>query len=359
MTATTDTAQGNKARIAVVGVGLGGKTHINRLHISEVAVLDAIVAPKREYNCMVAKNEGVPIFHSIDECISQRKPDGIIIATPNQVHAGHTRICIEAGVPALLEKPVTATLEEGSQLVEQVENSQTPILVGHHRAHNPIIRIAGKLVREGRLGKLTTVMGSAQFLKPSHYFDDGPWRKEPGGGPVLINLIHEIDNLRRLAGEIAQVQAITSNHIRGFSVEDTAVINIVFDNGALGSFMLSDAAATARSWEQTSGENPNFPSYPDEDCYLIAGTRGSLAIPTLRLKYYPEGVDPSWWTPFTEETFSVVQQDPIALQITHFVDVIRGKATPLVTVRDGYRNLLIAEAIRRSAATRTVVNVSG
>lgn len=348
----------NKVRIAVVGVGLGGKTHIKYLHRSNQAILDAIIAPDRQSNHQAALNEGVPIFHSIDECIEQRRPDGIIIASPNKLHAVQTRSCIDAGIPVLLEKPITSNAEEGAVLVELAERSTAKILVGHHRAHNPIIRTIINVIKQGRLGTLVSVTGSAQFHKPAHYFEDGPWRKEYGGGPILINLIHEIDNLRRLVGEISQVQAITSTKIRGFAVEDTAAINFVFENGALGSFMLSDTTSTARSWEQTTGENPAFPNYPDEDCYLIAGTQGSIAIPTMRMKYYPEGIDPSWWTPYAEEVLELHRDDPLDLQLEHFVDVILGNAEPLVTARDGYRNLLIAEAIKRSALTKTLVDVS-
>ncbi len=348
----------NKLRIAVVGVGLGGQIHIKRIKNSSEVILDSIIAPNRGANIEIAAKEGVPIFHTISECIERNKPDGIIIASPNQVHAEQTRVCIEAEIPVLLEKPITSNLDEGRELCDLIESSNAKILVGHHRAHNPILKVARNAILEGRLGRLVSVVGSAQFYKPDHYFEDGPWRKVPGGGPILINMIHEIDNLRRLVGEISQVQAITSNSTRGFAVEDTAVINIVFKNGALGTFTLSDTAATARSWEQTTKENPGYPSYPEEDCYFISGTKGSLAIPTMKLKYYADGTTPSWWTPFAEDVLQFSRVDPIELQLSHFADVINGHCLPLVTARDGYRNLLITEAIKESAKKRSIIDVS-
>lgn len=348
----------NKLKIAVVGVGLGGQIHIKRIKNSSGVILHSIIAPNRGANIEIAAKEGVPIFHTISECIERNKPDGIIIASPNQVHAKQTRVCIEAEIPVLLEKPITSILDEGRELCDLIERSNAKILVGHHRAHNPILKVARNAILEGRLGRLVSVVGSAQFYKPDHYFEDGPWRKVPGGGPILINMIHEIDNLRRLVGEISQVQAITSNNTRGFAVEDTAVINIVFENGALGSFTLSDTAATVRSWEQTAKENPGYPSYPEEDCYLISGTKGSLAIPTMKLKYYADGTTPSWWTPFAEEVLQLSRVDPIELQLSHFADVINGHCLPLVTARDGYRNLLITEAIKESAKKRLIIDVS-
>jgi predicted dehydrogenase len=200
-------------------------------------------------------------------------------------------------------------------------------------------------------------MGSAQFCKPNHYFKDGPWRREPGGGPILINLIHEIGNLRSLCGEITAVQAISSSSVRRFPVEDTVVINLAFASGALGTFVLSDTAATAKSWEQTSRENPAYPTYADEDCYAIAGTIGSLAIPTMRLKYYGPDTEPSWWTPFHEEVLEIHREDPLTRQLDQFLQVISGQCKPLVTATDGLRNLMVTEAVRRSAVTRNIVQI--
>ena len=121
---------------------------------------------------------------------------------------------------------------------------------------------------------------------------------QPGGSPILINLIHEMHNLRMLCGDITAVQAFASNATRGFAVEDTVAVNLRFVSGVLGSFMRSDTVASAPSWEQTSHDNKAYASYPDEDCYLIADTMGSLAVPTMRLKTYPRPEDRSWWKTF-------------------------------------------------------------
>ena len=102
------------------------------------------------------------------------------------------------------------------------------------------------------LGPIVAVVGTALFYKPDDYFDvGGGWRRQPGGGPILLNLIHEVNNLLSLVGDIVRVQAVTSNATRGFPVEDTAAMVFTFANGALGTFLLSDAAASPRSWEQT------------------------------------------------------------------------------------------------------------
>jgi len=117
--------------------------------------------------------------------------------------------------------------------------------------------------------------------------------------------------------------------------------------------MLSDAAASARSWEQTSWENTSYASYVDEDCYHIAGTTGSLSVPTMRVRVY-RGTR-SWWEPFETSTAPVERTDPLANQIEHFAAVIRGEAQPIVSGRDGLNTLRVTEAVVEAARTGQVV----
>ena len=89
---------------------------------------------------------------------------------------------------------------------------------------------------------------------------------------MLIDLVHDIDALRFLCGEIETVQAITANEARGFAVEDTAAVLLRFRNGALATITLSDATPSPWCWDQTAGENPTFPRH-DADAYRLSGSR--------------------------------------------------------------------------------------
>jgi predicted dehydrogenase len=213
------------------------------------------------------------------------------------------------------------------------------------------------VIASGQLGQLVAVMGSATFLKPDHYFADAPWRREPGAGPILLNMIHEVHNLRMMCGDILAVQAFASHASRGFAVEDTVSINLRFASGVLGSFLLSDTAACARSWEQTSRENKAYASYDDEDCYVVTGTNGSLSVPTMRLKTYPRPQDRSWWKEFEVGVVDMVRDDPLKHQMEHFGCVVRGEAEPLVSAQDGLLNLRITEAIVEAARSGQTVSL--
>jgi predicted dehydrogenase len=344
----------SKTRIAVAGAGYIGQAHMGAAQASNTVTLSAIVDPSPGA-AATAEKAGVPLYGSLAELFAKDKPDGVVLATPNQLHVQHALQCIEAGLPQLLEKPIAPTRAEGERLVEAVEETGAKILIGHHRAHSPIMAKAKQVVDSGVLGRMVAVIGSATFLKPDHYYVDAPWRKELGAGPILLNMIHEVHNLRMLCGDIVAVQAIASHAVRGFPVEDTVAINLRFANGALGTFLLSDTAACPKSWEQTSQENKAYPSYDDEDCYTITGTNGCLSIPTMRIKTYPRPEDRSWWKPFEVGVVGMVRDDPIKHQMEHFGAVVRGEAAPIVSALDGLKNLRITEAIVEAARTGSVV----
>jgi predicted dehydrogenase len=347
----------NKTRIAVAGAGYIGLAHMGVAAASPTCVLCAVVDPSPAA-VEAARTAGVPLYTSLEELMARDRPDGVILATPNPLHVPQALQCIEAGVPILVEKPIAPTVAEAERLVQSVEARRARVLIGHHRAHSPIMAMARQTIESGQLGKLVAVMGSATFLKPDHYFADAPWRREIGAGPILLNLIHEVHNLRMLCGEIVAVQAFGSHATRGFPVEDTVAINLRFASGVLGSFMLSDTAACARSWEQTSQENKAYPSYDDEDCYVIAGTNGSLSVPTMRLKTYPRPEDRSWWKPFEVGVVGMVRDDPLKHQLEHFGALIRGEAEPLVSARDGLANLRVTEAIVAAAKSGRTVEIT-
>ncbi|MDD1794990.1 Gfo/Idh/MocA family oxidoreductase [Enterovibrio makurazakiensis] len=343
--------------LAVVGAGLIGKNHIKLINNSDICRLAAIVDPF-EASAALAQENGVPHFSDLKNMLSTLKVDGVILATPNNLHVQQTKQCIEHEVPVLIEKPVAHSVAEATELLNIAVSSPgiwDTLLVGHHRMHSPIIKRTRELIDSGVLGALVAVQGSALFYKPDDYFDAAPWRTKEGGGPILINLIHDIGNLRYLCGEIVAVQAMASNRRRNFDVEDTVSINLSFANGASGTFLLSDTAGSGRSWEQTSLENKAYASYPDEDCYHIAGTDGSISVPTMRLKHYTEKANRSWWKPFVSDTLALQRKDPLVEQLNHFCDVINKQAKPLVTVRDGLQNLRVTEAVVEAVKTgRTI-----
>jgi predicted dehydrogenase len=333
-------------RLAIAGAGLIGQRHAAAIAAAPSSVLTGIADPSPAAQRFAAALD-VPWYSDIEALLASQSADGVILATPNALHVEGGLACIEAGLPLLVEKPVAADLAGGRRLVEAARAAGVPLAVGHHRRHNPIIAKAKALIEAGELGSITAAHVTAWFRKPDRYFD-AAWRREPGGGPLAINMIHEVDLLQHLCGPVATVQAMTSNARRGFAVEDTAAVLLRFEGGALGTITLSDTIAAPWSWELTARENPAYPA-TNETSMWIGGTGGSLAIPNLALWHHP--AEPSWWAPIAATTPVVTHADPLICQIEQFAAVIRDGAAPLVSGEDGLAALAIVEAIGEAAAS--------
>jgi predicted dehydrogenase len=327
----------------VVGAGAFGRKHLETIGREPLAELVGVADP-------VAKAD----FTDYREMLDQAKPDGVVIATPNAVHVPVGLACVERRIPMLVEKPIADTEDASNHLVEAAERAGVALLVGHHRRHNPIIEKAREVVQGGALGRLTAVVALFLLQKPADYFDVA-WRREPGGGPLLINLIHDVDSLRFICGEIAEVRAIVSSAARSFAVEDGAAVAFRFANGAVGTATVSDAVPAPWSWEISSGENAIYPRQ-HEDCYLFAGTEGSLALPSLDMWSYKK--DLGWRAELSRERLRVQQEDPQVRQMRHFCRVVRGEEKPRITGADATRTLAATLAIRQSARSGTPVTLA-
>lgn len=333
-------------RIAIAGAGLIGRRHVELIEASPDCVLAGIADPSPAAN-EYAQTRGVGWYADHRALLEQEKPDGLIVASPNALHLQMALDCAQAGVPALIEKPVTDTVAAAQRLSAAIKRTSVPMLVGHHRRHNPIIKAARETVATGRLGQLTAVVGLWLLKKPDDYFDVA-WRREQGGGPLLINLIHDIDNLRFICGEITEVQALTSNKVRGFAVEDTAALLLRFANGALGTVTVSDVTPAPWSWELASGENAVYPKQ-DQPCYIFSGTAGSLSVPNMELWSYTQ--QPGWHAPLSRQTIAPLAFDPLVEQLRHFLEVIAGREQPLISVEDAMGTLAVVEAVSEAART--------
>jgi predicted dehydrogenase len=340
--------------IAVIGAGVMGREHAARLDQNPRSRSAAVVDPSPAAAAW-AGERSLRHHESLDGMLSVCRPRGAIVATPTQDHAATAIRLLEAGIPVLVEKPLAGDLAEAAKLVRAAGHCGVPLLAGYHRRHSLIIQAAQAYAASGHLGRIVAVAGTTLFHKPDGYFEAG-WRTGAGGGPILINLAHDIDSLRALVGEITAVQAAASNCVRGFAVEDTAAVLLEFENGAVGTLVLSDCTVAPRSWEQTAGENPLYARDDSQDCLFLAGTGGSLAAPSLR--WWQQDGERSWALPFLSGRIEVQPADPLARQLDHFLDVVEGRAQPLVTAAEAFRSLAATLAVRDAAASgRRVVPV--
>ena len=343
-------------KLVVIGLGWIGRKHAELIDAHSQCTLVGVGDVDAQHASFAAQINA-PFYSDVEELLESEAPDGAIIATPNGCHASVAELCARQKVHVLIEKPLANTLSEARRVVDVAETSGIRVVVGHHRRHSPFIQTARSIVRDGELGSLVGASMLWALMKPMDYFEL-PWRRQrPGGGPTLINLIHELDSLRFICGEIRQVYAQASSASRNFEVEDSLSLSLLFENGALGSILASDTAPSPWSYEATTGENPHY-FHAAENCYHFFGTRGALSLPAMEVWKYAPGVPGGWQHPLERVTRKVIPQDPLESQLKHFCQVVRNEQRSLVDAGDGMRSLAVALAVLESAESQRPVEVS-
>ncbi len=268
---------------------------------------------------------------------------------------------IAAGIPVLVEKPVSTTIKDGKRLIEAAQEKNVKVLVGHHRRFNPYLIAAKKEVEGGSLGKIIAVQGAWAMKKPDSYFGGlGEWRRgQSGGGTVLINLIHEIDLLQYLLGPITLVSALETIKTRGFEAEEGAAITMRFKSGVVGTFVLSDSVPSPWNFESGTGENPTIPHAEKEagagGFYRIMGTEGSLSVPDLNV-----WSNQSWLDSLQIKDLEVEKEKvPFDLQIQHLYEVVREGKQPSYSAEMALSAMVVCEAIKRSMKSGEAVEIDG
>ncbi len=333
-----------KLSIALIGAGGIGRPHAERM-LRHADVSLAGIADPTPAGRAFAESIGVPWFAEPVDLLDKTKPGAALVATPNATHASIGLQCIERGIAVLMEKPITDTLHDAGGLCAAAEAAQVPLLVGHQRRHSLRVRTAKALIAQGCIGRPVAAHAMATWLKPDDYFNVA-WRREAGGGPVLINMIHDIDVLRHLIGDVTSVQAVASNAVRGFAVEDTAAVILRFANGAMATLITSDATPAPWNYDLGAGELERFPQQ-DADAIYLCGTEGSLTLPQLKLWRYPDAR--GWADPLTQQRTALPRTDPYDEQLRHFRAVVDGREVPLCSGRDGMATLCCALAVHEAA----------
>lgn len=318
----------------------------------------------------LANEHQVPIFKTTEDLLAARGEgkvivDAAIVATPNNTHIPIGILLIDNDITALVEKPIAANSSSTKGLLEALERakgrgSSATVLVGHHRRFNTYIRAAKKAIASAILGKIVAFQGTWALLKDLNYFKDR-WRTEVGtGGPILVNLVHEIDNLRYLFGDIDRIYAEKGMSTRGYEVEETVVMTMRFDSGIVGTFIISDCSASPYNWESATGESPYIPKL-GQPVYTILGTKGSLSLPELRRWHYDSANgNGSWYNKMEYDDSLKSEIDdvmPLTLQLQDFVKVHKGMREPNCSALEACKSLMVIEAVAKSMNTQQPVEV--
>jgi predicted dehydrogenase len=324
-------------RLLVIGGGLIGIRHVAEVQAHERCRLVGLVDPDPGIDA------GAEVRRFADLADVDAAVDGAIIATPTGLHAAHGIAAAARGWHLLIEKPVAADMEGAEALQNAVAQAGIGSLVGHHRRYHAPVRQLRALLADGVIGTPVTASVIWAMRKPDSYFE-GNWRTADGS-PVLINLVHDIDILRFVLGEIDAIACLPGKPLRGADRIESGAVALRFACGATATISFADTAPSPWGFEAATGENPNIGT-TGQDMMWIAGTAGGVSFPSMTLW---RGEDWGRAAKVEKLEAAVNTQSPLAAQLDHFIDVIDG-ADPLIDVADGARTLRAALEIEARLA---------
>ena len=260
----------SKLRVAFIGAGGIAGTHMGYLaemdDVEMVAVADVVreSAEKRseEYGMAVA-------YADYRKMLKEIKPDAVSVCTPNGLHAPCSIAALNSSAHVIVEKPMAMNAREAQRMVDAAKRNRRKLIIGFQYRFDPKTQYIKNAVDSGRLGKV--VYARLQTLRRRGIPNWGVFgRKElQGGGPLIDIGVHMMEAAHYVMGSPMPVAASGSTYTylgnkpsavksmwpdwdhKSYTVEDLAVGQIRFDNGATLSIEASFAAHTEDKWNFT------------------------------------------------------------------------------------------------------------
>lgn len=349
-----DASIDNPVRLAIVGTGGIGRLHVE-LAVSNPLITLVGISSLDDDAETLARANGVPHTRRYRDLLAHT-PEAVLIATPNQTHLEIGAFFAQSGVHVLVEKPIADTRQAGRELCNVAHAGGVHLLVGHHRRYHHLVRAAQRFV-ENDIGRLIATNTLVTMQKPDSYYEV-EWRRSSAAGPLLVNLIHEVDLLRMICGEIVQVQAASAKLNRTFAFDDSAAMLLHFDNGALGTLVLSESTASPWSWEASVSDGLSYRN-AGQDHATFLGTEASLSFPSLTSWRYDEREgEPGWDSSLHSSRLHTTRTNPYLEQLSHFARVVRGHETPLASGEEALRSQVVVDAVILAASTNRTVAVA-
>jgi len=305
-----------KTRVGVVGVGYLGQIHAkiyNDMENVDLVMLadrkfDKLTELGKLYECEITDN----FLTMID------KVDAVSVVVPTSLHFDVAQPFLEAGIATLVEKPIAASVTEASKLVDLAAQNEAPFLIGHLERYNPALRAVATKVTEP---KYIEVHRLGTFVERATDVD------------VITDLmIHDLDLVLSLVDEEpSDVQAIGSSVITDHV--DLANVRLTFPSGTVANITASRVSSKRfRRFRVFGPEGYYGINLMDQELDIV--TKGKV----------PKGGN---FPTLEEEHVVFNSEQPLQVELAHFVDVANGEAMPMVTGLQGLRALRLAEQIQK------------
>lgn len=331
----------NARRIGVGIIGLGGVSYMHeagyqdapeRSRIVAVCDVDRTTAESR------ASPYGARVFTDFEELVKYPEVELVDICLPHHLHFKAARKAIEAGKNVLVEKPMTSSSTEASDLIELSRLRKVKFTVAENTRHVKAYQEAEKLLRENKLGEIWLVRTIVCGSEVARLSDPTSWlrTRETGGGVILDAGVHTFYLLQWLFGGVKDIKTFTWSRVQGPEVEDNAIMVGHLRNDAQFQSQLSDTVMS-----------------PWNERLEVHGSVGSLFVDQLQdppAKYYLgtedydgtrlEGVE---YNPLGWKFTSITQE------VKDMVDSILKDRAPLVDPTDCYQAVKTVEMAYSSA----------
>lgn len=337
-----------------VRIGLIGSKFISAIHFESFkglpgAEVVAVAARRRESAESFARPRGIPRATSdYREILAMPDVDVIVLGCPNDLHAEITVAAAAAGKHVVCEKPLCLTLDEADRMIEACKAAGVLLLYAEELCFAPKYVRLKQLVDQGAVGKVYQVKQAEKHDGPHA---DWFWDVTRSGGGVTLDMgCHGIEFARWILSGPSHVRPRvtsvyadmkTAVHGKRTAGDDSALIILEFDNGA--------TALIEESWAKPGGMDDRAEIYGDNGLAYADLLRGN-SILTYSATGYDYAVEKAgssvgWSHTIYEEGWNY----GFPQEMAHFLECVRGDATPLVTGEDGRAVLEIILAAYASA----------
>jgi predicted dehydrogenase len=337
-----------------VKLGFSGTGWIAKLHAGMAQGLPGVelaaVANHRSDSMQAFAAEfGIPHqYETVEAMLAGGGVDGLIVCTPNYLHAPQTIAALEAGVHVMVEKPMAMTTGEAESMLEAAGRSGAHLMVAHCWRFHDEVRWLQEQVRAGRLGQIirTKSCGVHVNFGPVGWFTQ---QKLAGGGAMADMGIHAVDTTRFLLGDPQPVSVLASigTHYGNYDVDDTGVVIINWEGGV--------TSYVESGWWQPHADGPEAGT----QVFGVLGFGG--VFPTSLKIHNPERTETETEEPdfpTAPATHTIESLEPMySAQLAYFVDCIRMGRQPNPGGLEGWVNMRIVEAAYASAQTGQLVHL--
>ncbi len=305
-------------RVGVVGVGNLGRIHARIYKELPCAELVGVV----DYNLSVAEEIGalydVPAYSDVDRFVKEQRPQALSVVVPTTAHFDVAYNLAKKGIHLIVEKPVTTTVEQATQLLEMAREKNVLLQVGHVERFNSAVRYLSQQITSDPLC--------------IHSCRQGPFSSRVGDvGVVLDLMIHDIDIVLSLVkSEIVAINAmgrkIHTNH------EDIAVAQIEFKSGTIADLQVSRVAERRlRRMDVMTPDKYYSVDFLTQDTMVYHESRQKLSGSIIEAIEHP----------------LLQKVEPLKQELSHFISCVKDGHQPLVGISDGKRALQVAIEVLR------------